>query len=228
MKKSLILGAVLSLFAFLFVVAPVFADSVCQPIYGGGQQCLTTEWFVNKMVAKPATDEFVDNIIPTDPASMKHKPGTQVKFKIDIKNTGSASLGVIKVSDTLPAFIDLDSVQLVINGQVQLLNLDKGSRVMTYEVNTLSSGETKTQFITANVLNVGGLPANQNTVCPVNTVVAKADNVGDVSDQSQFCIQKAVVGIKEVPKAGASEVVLLGLSGILPMGVYILRKTRIK
>lgn len=218
MKKSLILGTLISFVAFLIVVTPVFADTVCQPIYGGGEQCLSTQWFINKMVLNPVTNTYVDNLTLSDP---KFNPGDTVQFRIQVTNTGSASLGIITVTDTLPQYIDLDTVQ----GPA---SVDKASGKMTFTINTLGAGETKEVFLSAKVKTIANLPSAQNTFCPVNFVEARADNVGNVSDQAQFCIQKVTVAPKEVPKAGASEVALLGLSGILPMGVYILRRTRIK
>lgn len=218
MKKTLILGIVLSFFAFLFVAVPVSADSVCQPIYGGGEQCSNTQWYINKMVLNPSTNVYVDNLTLSDP---KFKPGQMVQFRIQVTNTGTATLGVIKVTDTLPNYIDLDTVQ----GPT---SVDKATGKVTFEVNSLNAGQSKEAFISAKVKGAGAFPAAKNTLCPVNHVEAQTANVGNVSDTAQFCIQKESTAPTAVPKTGASEVVLLGLAGILPAGMYLLRKSKLK
>lgn len=218
MKKSLILG--LSFLAFLFVVpffSPASADSICQPTYGGGQQCLTTEWFINKMVVNHATNSYVDNLTLSDP---KFKPGDTVQFRIQVKNTGSATLGVITVVDTLPSELDWNTV-------AGPTTVDKSTGKVTFEINSLDPGQIKEAFISARV-KTANLLSNKNTICPVNNVEARTSNVGNVSDTAQFCVQKVTTAPPEVPKTGASEVALLGLSGLLSTGAYILRKTRIK
>ncbi len=206
----------LSLLVILPKVSPAFADTVCNPTYGGGQQCLSTQWFINKMVLNPTTNTFVDNLTLSDP---RFSPGSTVQFRIQITNTGSASLGIITVTDTLPDFIDLTTV----SGPA---TVDQSTRKVTFTVNSLDPGQTKESFISAKIMATAALPSNQSTFCPVNNVMASADNVPTVSDSAQFCIQKTVVGAPSVsvtPPTGSSEWILMGLSGMAAVG-FILRK----
>jgi len=207
------------LFTF-FVVSPIFskvnADGVCQPIYGGGEQCLNTQWYINKMVLNPSTNSYVDNLTLSDP---KFKPGDSVQFRIQVTNTGTATLGVIKVTDTLPNYLDWTTVQAP-------MNVDLATGKVTFEVNSLNPGQTKEVFISARVKSTAALPAVKNTLCPINFVSAHTDNVGDVSDQSQFCIQKSVTGVTAVPKTGPEETMILGLGGLFSGGLFLIKKTR--
>lgn len=217
MKKislSLFAQAGLLLTLLVFSSKAAYADTVCNPTYGGGQQCLTTQWNINKMVLNPATNSFVDNLTLSD---TKFRPGDTVQFRIQITNTGSASLGIITVTDTLPDFIDLDTV----SGPA---GVDKANRTVVYTVNSLAPGEMKEQFLSAKVLATAALPANQNTFCPVNNVSARADNVPSVSDSSQFCVQKVVTGVTTTPPTGSSEWILLGLGTSAVAGIMLRKK----
>ncbi len=94
MKLFLSIIFLLIIFSFLFPLKS-YADSIsCQPIYGGGQTCVTTaNILINKKVLNPSTNVFVDNLGINDP---KYQPGFIVNFRLEIRrkyhNYGLSSL----------------------------------------------------------------------------------------------------------------------------------------
>ncbi len=220
--KALITGFAVGT-ALMVFSSKAFADTVCQPIYGGamygaGQQCYTTNLVVNKMVKNPSNGSFVDNLTLSD---SKYQSGNTVEFKISVQNTGSTSLGIVTVVDTLPDFIDLDTV----TGPI---TVDKASRKMTYTVNSLAAGETKEQIITGKIVDESKLPSDKGTVCVTNYVSATADNVGTASDSAAYCIGNNVLGksITSTPSTGVSEVVTLAFGAMLATGVTLKLKRK--
>src|SRR6266446_5435211 len=58
--KSYLLAIFVFAISLLFT-SNAFADVVCQPVYGGGQTCVTTgNVQVNKKVQNPQTGQFID------------------------------------------------------------------------------------------------------------------------------------------------------------------------
>lgn len=180
--KKILLSLVL-LLPLLFFTRSAFADVVCQPVYGGGQTCVTTgNVQVNKKVQNPQTGQFVDNLNATDP---RFTAGQIVTFQITLTNTGSTTIQQVAVRDVFPSFLTFQSGPG---------SFDANARTLTFTTDLLGPGEVRNFTITGTILDAKGLPDGIN--CVVNQVTATT-NTGQMSqDNTQFCIQKAVTTTK--------------------------------
>ncbi len=226
MKK---LFSLITLMALILALSggfsPAFAD--CQPLYGGGQSCVTNFAFtINKMVQVPGKGggQYVDNLGVNDP---KYSPSQNVNYQIIVTNTGSQTIPTINVTDTFPQFITFVS---------GVGNFDKDTKVLTFNVSNLEAGKSVTYTLTAKTADANTLP-NEGVICneTVKNNVQGIDNNGGVdSDSSQICVQKNVLGatpppvlptpkITSTPATGPEMVALLAL---IPgaLGGLILRK----
>lgn len=171
--------------AIIFTGNTVFADTVCQPVYGGGQTCVTTgNMFVMKQVQNPQTGQFVDNLTIND---HHFAPADIVTFKIFLRNTGGTVIPQTKVFDTLPAFTSFVSGPGI---------FDQNAKTLTFTVDNLNPGETRdVATIQVQVIDAKGLPDGTN--CEPNSVAA-TPSTGQPTQTatSFFCIQKSVVTTK--------------------------------
>lgn len=224
MKK--ILSLLLFAFGlFLFAMSGYAQQVVCQPIYGGGQTCITVGPItVDKKVNNPQTGQFVDNLGPNDP---KFTPSQPITFSISVTNTGSTTILQTSVKDVLPAVVIFQSTQ-------PSATFDQASRTVTFIMDNLAQGETRTVSIHGKIVDAGSL-AHEITCDPVNQVTA-VTNAGQVSsDIARFCVQKPQAVTKGglpimpppkvfvTPPTGPE---LLPLIGLLPAGIggWFLRK----
>ena len=214
------------IFAFalllLLPVGNVFADVSCQPIYGGGQTCITTGAIsVSKKVQNPQTGQFVDNLSSNDP---HFGPGDTITFKIFLTNTGGSTIAQTKVIDTLPSFVSF------VSGPG---TFDPNTRNLTFTVDNLNTGETRdVGTIQVQVIDAKGLP--DGVTCEPNSASATT-NTGQMSQTtSVFCIQKTVTTKGGLPVFPPSQVTttpptgpeLIPLISLLPGGAlgFLLRK----
>lgn len=209
---------------FLFSSRSTLADVVCQPVYGGGQNCVTVgNILVNKMVQNPQTGQFIDNLGINDP---KFTANQSVTFQINLTNTGSAVIQQTAVRDTFPGFVSFTAG----NG-----NFDSNTKTLTFTTDSLNPGETRTFSVQGQIVDAKGLP--DNVTCVVNQVTATT-NTGQMSqDNAQFCIQKAIgttttkggLPVLPAPKVTSTPPTgpeLLPLIGLLPAGLsgWFMRK----
>ena len=209
----------LAIFILMASAQGVFADTACQPIYGGGQTCVQVgNVLINKTVQNPQTAAFVDNLNINDP---KFAPAVAVKFNITVTNTGSSTINKTTVKDTLPQFVSF------VSGPG---SFDSNTKDLTFDVGNLAAGESRTFTIAAKVADEGQLSADQGITCVVNQALATAENGQQGSDNSQFCIQKKVLGetkgglkvlpspqITITPPTGPE---MLPLIGLIPTGIF--------
>ncbi len=201
-----------------------FADVTCQPVYGGGQNCITTGTIlVNKKVQNPQTGEFVDNLGTNDP---RFSPGQAVNFQITLSNTGSTVIAQTAVKDTFPGFVDFTSG----NG-----SFDSNTKTLTFTTDNLNPGETRTFSVSGKVIDAKGLP--DGVTCVVNQVTATTNTDQMSQDNAQFCIQKQAVttttkgGLPVLPPPTVTTTPptgpeFLSLIGLIPAGLsgFFLRK----
>ncbi|MCJ7740065.1 DUF11 domain-containing protein [Candidatus Microgenomates bacterium] len=201
---------------FLFLASKtgmVQASGGCVPVYGGGVQCpRAAEVLLDKKVRNPATGIFVDNLGLSDP---KYRPTGIVTFRLYIKNTGDETIDRVTVTDKIPQFIDYMSGPG---------NYDNSSRTLTFTVDNLYGGTTRTFDIKGRIVHEAVLPAEKSVVCPVNIADADTSSQKD-HDESQFCIEKPPV-VPSVPKAGPEHWILSlgGLTTALSVGLYFRKK----
>ena len=229
MNKVYLFISALVIFAFMTSTRGVLADTACQPIYGGGQTCVQIgNVLINKTVQNPQTGAFLDNLNINDP---KFTPSSNVTFHITVTNTGGSTINKTTVKDTLPGFVSF------VSGPG---SFDSNTKVLTFDVGNLAAGESRTFTIAGKVADGGQLPADQGITCVVNQALATAENGQQSSDNSQFCIQKPVLGetkgglkvfpapaVTTTPSTGPE---MLPLIGLIPAGVFgfILRKKSYK
>lgn len=222
----------ISAFLSLFLVGAVFADTVCQPIYGGGQTCITTgNILVNKTVINPATGQFVDNLGINDP---KFSPGQQITFNIAVTNTGASSILQASVKDTLPPTVIFTSSSP--NG-----TFDQNSRTVTWILDNLKPNETRNLTIQGTIVDASQLV--KDVTCDpdktTNAVVATTNTGQTSTDLARFCIQKGAVTKGGLPVFPPPKVVttpptgpeLIPLIGLLPAGIggwFLRRKSILK
>lgn len=233
-----VFASIFVLSVFYFVLAfSASADTVCQPIYGGGQTCVQQgKIVINKTVQNPSNGAFVDNLGVNDP---KHSPDQTVTFQLTVTNTGDTTLSKITVKDIFPQFVSF------VSGPG---NFDSNTKVLTFDVANLATNESRTFTITGKVAGSGDLPSDQGITCVVNQSTAVSDSQTS-QDNAQFCIQKQVLGaaptvsVPTTTKGGlkvfpAPQVTttpptgpeMLSLIGLIPTGAlgFFLRKKAIK
>jgi uncharacterized repeat protein (TIGR01451 family) len=115
--KKLFISTLLLTVLSLTSPAKILADSSCQTIYGGGQTCTNSgNISINKTVANPNTNQYVDNLTMND---AHYKPGDTLWFKLDVKNTGNTKISKVEVKDVV---VDADQLPINENGVVCLVN----------------------------------------------------------------------------------------------------------
>ena len=216
MIKNLTILGLLSFLAALLFVSSVQADSGQYGQYGGAPQAVSI--VIDKQVGKAgntkgAVVNYVDNFSPSDP---RFSPGEKVYFQIKVKNTSNIDLSNIKVQDVLPEFIE------PLEGPG---TLDKVARTITYNIDSLKSGEEKINNVLATVVAQEKLPADRGLMCLVNKAQVTVNDKGD-ADTAQFCVEKQVVTAKQVPTAGPEFglVLLTGYSAALAGGLFLKKK----
>ncbi|MCL5434970.1 MAG: DUF11 domain-containing protein [Patescibacteria group bacterium] len=199
--------------------SPALAD--CQPLYGGGQTCVTNFSFtINKMVQVPGKGggQYVDNLSINDP---KYSPSQNVNYEIIVTNTGSQTIPTINVTDTFPQFIAF------VAGAG---NFNSSNNTLTFTVSNLNPGQSQTFLLTAKTADANTLPNDQGITCVINQVKAVDSNGDTDSDSSQACIQKNVLpAVAPAPKIVATPATgpeMLPLLGLIPgaLGGLMLRK----
>lgn len=225
--KKIFLITFLSLVTYLLllVITPVVnADTTCQPIYGGGQSCITTNNIVlDKKIQNPQTSGMVDNLNINDP---KHQQESIVTFQISVTNSSDKTISNIDVKDIFPQYVDFNS---------GTGTFDRNNKILSFSVKNLKSNETKVFTITGKIVNSDQISISQGSViCVVNQTNATSDNSNFSQDNSQFCIEKTTtikggfpilspVPVTKTPSTGPGDFQLVGfaIAGIIG---YLLRR----
>lgn len=217
-------------FCILYFVLPMvsYADTSCQPIYGGGQSCITTNNIVlDKKILNPQTNAMVDNLSINDP---KFQPESIVTFQISITNSSNKTISNIEIKDIFPQYVNFSS---------GTGNFDANNKTLSFRIQDLKSNETKVFTIKGKVVNTDQISINQGSViCVVNQANASSDNNNFSQDNSQFCIEKTTATkggfpvltpteVATTPSTGAESFVLFSL---IPTGAagWLLRKYSLK
>jgi uncharacterized repeat protein (TIGR01451 family) len=199
----------------------------CEPIYGGGEVCVSKgQILINKTVKNPTTGAFVDNLsLSNDP---KYGANQTVEFKLTLTNTGDETLKEVTVTDTFPSYIVYES---------GTGTYDSKNKTLTFKVNDLKANEARTYVVKGKIVGSASLPTDQAITCVVNQAKAKASE-NESSDVSQFCIQKEVVTTKgglpvmpapkmtQTPPTGPE---MLSLAALIPAagaGIFLRRRSK--
>jgi len=206
MKK--LIAFLVTVGAFIFLTTSVSAGC-------GGQYespCQSYSILVDKMVQKPGTSDYVDNLSVSDP---RFNPGSYVMFKVTIKNTSTTTFGGMTAKDFVPEYLT------PIEGPG---TFDSVSRTISWDAGFFNIDEQKTYYFKMQVNSQANLPADKGLFCVVNRAEASSNNTYD-DDSSQLCIEKQVTGTAKVPSAGPELGILLLAGNILGAGIGLkLRK----
>lgn len=218
--KKVLNFAILTVFSLALAggFSPALAD--CQPIYGGGQSCISFNFAINKLVQVPGKGggQYVDNLSINDP---KYSPSQTVNYEIIVTNTGSETIPTINVTDTFPQFIAF------VSGAG---NYNQSTNTLTFTVVNLNPGKSVTYLLTAKIADANSLPNDQGITCVINQVSAADSSGATNSDSAQLCIQKnvlpAVFPAPKIVSTPATGPEMLPLLALLPggLGGILLRK----
>lgn len=188
--------------------------------YGGAIPSKTI--LIEKMVGKPAQTkgradqlDYVDNLSPSDP---RFSPDNQIVFRLKVKNTSDITLYDVQVRDFVPEFLTPVSVPG---------SFDSASRTISFNAGDFAAGEEKVYFLTMKISSQDKMPTDQGMICEINKAEASTSEVFD-EDSAQFCIEKQVIGVKDVPSAGPEMgLVLMGLElGLLGIGITLKKRAK--
>lgn len=196
-------------FLSLFVVNSVSASC-------GGQYespCQSYSMIVDKMVQKPGTSDYVDNLSVSDP---RYKPTNNVMFKVTIKNTSTTAFGELIAKDYVPSYLT------PVEGPG---TFDASTRTITWNAGYFAVDEQKTYYFKMQIANQANLPSDKGLFCLVNKAQAWSNDVTD-DDSSQFCIEKQVSTPPKVPSAGPEMGLIIFSGELFALGTGIYLKKR--
>ncbi len=212
--KSIALYTIASFIGFLALATPVNADMCTTQYgqYGNSTNCQPSDLTINKQVRNPITNGFVENLSSTDPT---FSPGSDVLYRLTIKNSSGETFNPVTVKDTLPAYLTF------VAGPG---TYDSATKTLTFTLENVIAGETRTVDIMARVVDTNQFPAGKTFVCVNNYAEVRALNRFD-SDTAQSCIQTSVLGATTLPVAGFNDMLLLlPFAGVGLTGFALLRK----
>lgn len=227
MKNSLIVGLILVSGLLMAPSASASYANPCQPIYGGGENCVTKgKVELDKKVQDPKSKEYVDNL---SRSNTRYAPSQTINFKIVVTNTGDEKLGETTITDRIPDFVSF------VSGPG---DFDNASRTLTFKIFNLNPDESRSYTVTTKVVDSTNLPQNTGITCVVNHAEAISGN--DFSDDnSGLCIQKVVTTattkgglpvmpapvINETPATGPEMLSLLAMIPTALAGFLLRKKT---
>lgn len=209
MKKFFVFSiALLALFIRLNA-SSVYADSGPYGQYGQyGSAAPQQRILIDKTVATGETTKggiqtFVDNLSLSD---AKFKPGDTVTFQLKVKNAADVLASNVKITDFLPGSLDYVSGGALRSDGAIIIN-----------AGDFKPSQERTFLLKTRVKSQDRLPADKGVFCELNKARVETDQASD-EDTAQFCVEKQVVGVKQVPQAGpefglilfAGEICLLG------------------
>ncbi len=213
---------------FIALIAFVMAGSIVNSAGNNGQYGQYGQYggtaqpqniIVDKTVStnsktKGGVVNFVDNLSANDP---RFTPGQNVSFRIKVKNTSDKVMENVTVTDYVPTYVE------PVEGPG---TFDKNNRTITYTIAKLNAGEEKTDTLTMQIVSQEKLPADKGLLCIVNRAQAGNNNASD-EDTSQFCVEKMVTGVSQVPTAGPEMglAMLAGSFATLLGGLTLKRKS---
>lgn len=209
MKSKYIATALLIALGSLVIATKSVSADEC----GGTYQpaCQPVDLTVNKMVKNPTSGVFVENLTSNDPT---YSVGSDVLFRLTVKNSSGETYNPVSVRDVLPEHLTF------VSGPG---TYDSASRTLTFTMENLVAGESRTVEILTRVVNVANDAA---LFCELNfvKVTAPARPNGD-DDTAQFCVQTNVLGATTLPVAGYNDlVVILPFAAAALGGIALLKK----
>lgn len=229
MKTKITLASIA--LATILSVSTAFADTTCTPVYGGGQNCVTTGQLApSKTVRNPATGVFVANLGPNDP---KYHANDTVPFQVTVTNNSGSTINNITVVDSFPTMI------LCQNSENVACNTSNGT--LTISVGTLNSGQSRTLNVNGKVIaNLPtGVTCNQEptTRTTRNIATITADNQPSQQVSASVCLENGAVTstngvtifpaptVNKTPATGPEALALIGLLPAGGLGAFLRKKS---
>ncbi|MFH1955658.1 MAG: hypothetical protein ABIJ36_01965 [Patescibacteria group bacterium] len=181
LKKSIfavtvVLGAFVAL---ALLPKSVSAETICTPVYGGGQNCIEIkdrDFSLEKKVRFGTSGEFKSKITGAE-------AGDTVQFRITVKNTGSVDVDEVEIKDDLPKYL-------------------KTKDDTDWKIKNFKAGDEEEIYLKAKVVDPEDLP--DNDICVVNEARLEYEGKTRASDTATVCIvTPSVLGVKELPVTGA-------------------------
>ena len=209
--KRIVLSTISILASLAFAATPAYAD-MCTTQYGGETTCNPSDLTINKQVRNTNTNSFVENLSATD---FTFAAGSDVLYRLTIKNTSGETFNPVYVKDVLPSFLTFVAGPGTYNADTNTLTL---------ELKEVIAGETRTVEILARVKNLDSFNG-KSFVCVNNYAEVKALNRFD-SDTAQVCLGTSnVLGATTLPVAGFNDyIALLAFAGVGLAGFALLKK----
>jgi uncharacterized repeat protein (TIGR01451 family) len=199
MKQNNIVLSLLGIAALALTFVPsIHAETCTTTEYGGttyGTNCIPNDLDINKQVKNPISNIFVENLTTTDAT---FKPGSEITYKLIIKNNSGQTFNPVNVKDILPPYLTF------VAGPG---TYDSATRTLSFSLENLIAGETRTVEMLVKVVPVDQFPSGKSLFCVVNVAEVRALNRFD-SDSAQACLQNGV-GITTLPVAGFDSLALL-------------------
>jgi len=219
MKKYFSLISVFSVFCLL---SSVFTPKAYADTYGNSGST-PTDLVINKEVQNPISFIYVENLGSTDPT---FSPGATVHFRLVVKNGSGETMHPVTIVDKLPEYLTFVSANIA-------SSYDKGTNTVTFIIENIIAGDTKTIDITAKVGDASLFPANRMLFCVTNyaKVTAPARPNGD-DDTAELCLTVGtnggvVQGNTNLPVAGVNDVfAILPFLTVGGMGLVLLKKKK--
>lgn len=202
---------------FLSLVTGVSATG-CDSQYGGYNGCVPSNVSINKKVQQAdKSGIFVENVTEgMTPFSI----GSDVLYQIYITNNSDQDVSHVDVKDVFPTQMSF------VSGPG---SYDKNTNTLTFTVDNLKKGETRTEQVLAKVGDQTKFAKDKSLHCEVvNTVAANVPDKKSESDTSSICVQTKVLGTSTLPVAGYNELALIaGFFALGMTGVALTRTTKI-
>ncbi|MDP1722559.1 MAG: hypothetical protein Q8L37_05100 [Candidatus Gottesmanbacteria bacterium] len=193
----------------LLLLAPSALAQSCTNQYGASVACQPVNLTINKQVKHPTSGLFVENITSSD---TPYSPGSEVLYRLIVRNGSGETHNPVTVTDQLPAELTF------IAGPGTYSTPGKPGGTLTYTLNNVIAGETRTQEVLAKVE-----PKTPTKCAIVNTgrVTSPARPNGD-SDTVSICVSTTA---PILPVAGFDDLLLvLPFIGTALGGFAMLRK----
>lgn len=207
---------------FVFVAISAISVNAQYDAYGQyGTKSTSQSIVIDKMVGLPTqqTKGGVNEYAYTDnlsAANARFRAGQTVAFQIKVKNVSNQALNDVTVKDILPAYLE------PMEGPG---TYDANSRVISFNAGNFAAGEEKIYYIKTTIFPQDKMPVDKGLFCLVNKAQAFASNTMD-EDTAEFCIEKEVLGVSQVPSAGPEMGLLLlgGQLSLLGAGIILRKK----
>ncbi len=144
-------------------------------------------WYTGTCTTPNMTvDKFID--VSKTVGTAPYKTGDVIAFGITVKNTGNTNLVNIKLTDTIPAYTEFDSVKTQqLNGGA--LNWSCTSTTCTYSSLSLAVGESKTVYFAVKVKAY----TTQGDIRSKNKVCASVASLAEKCDEVPFDIKDVLI-----------------------------------